>query len=64
MLQLTIPSMSCGHCVKSITETVQQLDANASVTADTTSKLVSVNASVTDAAIILALTEAGFPPAA
>jgi copper chaperone len=64
MLQMTIPSMSCGHCVKSITETIQQLDANASVTADTVSKLVSVDASVSDAAVILALTEAGYPPAA
>lgn len=64
MLQMTIPSMTCGHCVRSITETVQQLDANAYVTADTTSKLVSVDANVTDAAIILALTEAGFPPGA
>ncbi|TFH75580.1 copper chaperone [Gammaproteobacteria bacterium LSUCC0112] len=63
MLQMTIPSMSCGHCVKSITETVQQLDANALVTADTTSKQVSVDASVPDEAVILALTEAGYPPA-
>jgi copper chaperone len=64
MLQMTIPSMSCGHCVKSITEAVQQLDANAIVTADTTSKEVSVDTSVSDAAVILALTEAGYPPAA
>lgn len=64
MLQMTIPTMSCGHCVKSITETVRQLDANAQVTADTTSKQVSVDSSAPDAAVILALTEAGYPPAA
>lgn len=64
MLQMTIPSMSCGHCVKSITETVKQLDANALVSADTDSKQVSVDSSAPDAAVILALTEAGFPPTA
>lgn len=63
MLKMTIPSMSCGHCVKSITETVQQLDANAVVEADTDSKQVSVSSSASDAAVIVALTEAGYPPA-
>ena len=54
--------MSCGHCVKSITETIQQLDANATVTADTTSKQVNVSTSAPAEAVFLALTEAGYPP--
>jgi copper chaperone len=62
MLQMTIPSMSCGHCVKSITEAIQQLDANATVTADTTSKQVNVSTSAPAEAVLLALTEAGYPP--
>lgn len=63
MLQLIIPAMSCGHCVKSITEAVQRLDAHASITADTASKQVSVDTSASAEAVRLALTEAGFPPA-
>jgi copper chaperone len=63
VLQFTIPSMSCGHCVKSITQAITLLDANATVSADPTSKKVSVTTSAAEAAIIAALTEAGYPPA-
>jgi copper chaperone len=62
MLQMTIPSMSCGHCVKSITETIQQLDASATVTADSTSKQVNVSTSAPAEAVLRALTEAGYAP--
>jgi copper chaperone len=55
--------MSCGHCVKSITQAITLLDANATVSADPTSKKVSVTTSAAEAAIIAALTEAGYPPA-
>ncbi len=63
MLQFIIPSMSCGHCVKSITQAINLLDANASVSADPAGKKVSVTTSAAEAAVIAALTEAGYPPA-
>jgi copper chaperone len=55
--------MSCGHCVKSITQAINLLDANASVSADPAGKKVSVTTSAAEAAVIAALTEAGYPPA-
>jgi copper chaperone CopZ len=48
--------------VKSITETIQQLDANATVTADTTNKQVKVSTSAPAEAVLRALTEAGYAP--
>jgi copper chaperone len=27
MIELTLPDMTCGHCVKTVTRTVQQVDA-------------------------------------
>jgi len=55
--------MSCGHCVKSITQAINLLDANATVSADPASKKVSVTTRAAEAAVIAALTEAGYPPA-
>ena len=27
MIELTLPTMTCGHCVRAVTETVQKVDA-------------------------------------
>jgi copper chaperone len=29
MIELTLPTMTCGHCVKTVTQTVQRVDATA-----------------------------------
>ena len=34
MLELTLPTMTCGHCVATVTRTVRKLDANATVDID------------------------------
>ena len=26
MIELTLPTMTCGHCVKTVTQTVQRID--------------------------------------
>ena len=31
MIELTIPTMTCGHCVKTVTRTVQKVDPAAQV---------------------------------
>jgi copper chaperone len=31
MIELTLPTMTCGHCVRTVTETVQRVDAAARV---------------------------------
>jgi copper chaperone len=34
MIQLTLPTMTCGHCVKTVTAAVQQVDAAAKLQID------------------------------
>ena len=29
MIELTLPDMTCGHCVKTVTETVKRIDPKA-----------------------------------
>ena len=34
MIELTLPTMTCGHCVKAVTAAVQQVDAAARLQID------------------------------
>ncbi len=34
MIELTLPTMTCGHCVKTVTAVVQQVDAQATLQVD------------------------------
>lgn len=34
MIELTLPTMTCGHCVKTVTETIRRVDAGAQVDVD------------------------------
>lgn len=29
MIELTLPTMTCGHCVRTVTDTVRKIDADA-----------------------------------
>lgn len=62
-LQLTVPNMSCSVCASTITKTLQAVDANASVQADPTTKLVSVETQASETEIKEALAAAGYPVA-
>lgn len=63
MQEFQIPNMSCGHCVRSITEAVQALDPAARVTADVPQHKVQVESTVQREALVAKLTEAGYAPA-
>ena len=60
-MEFNIPSMSCGHCVKAVTQAVQSLDAEAKVSVDLASKKVLVETSQDQPAVVAALLEAGYP---
>lgn len=63
MIELTLPDMTCGHCVKAVTQAVQQVDAAAQLTIDLPTHRVSI-ASVRPAEDFkAALAEEGYPPA-
>lgn len=63
MLELTLPDMSCGHCVKTITRVVQQLDAGARLDFDLPAHKVRIESSQPENRLREALAEEGYPAA-
>jgi copper chaperone len=61
MIQFSIPDMSCGHCVKAVTEAVQSVDAQAKVQVDLGTKQVRVESQAPREQLVHALAEAGYP---
>lgn len=60
-LTLTVPGMTCGHCVQAVTEGVSPLDGVSGVEVDLDSKQVVVTGTGLDrAAIVAAIDDAGF----
>ena len=62
-MEFTIPAMSCGHCVRAITEALTAIDAQARVTIDLPSQHVTVQTTQTQAEVTAALLAAGYPAA-
>jgi copper chaperone len=60
MYVFQVPKMSCGGCVNTITTAVKSIDANATVEADTTLKIVKVESVATEQALIDAIANAGY----
>jgi copper chaperone len=63
MIELTLPDMSCGHCVQTVTRTVQRLDAQATLEIELAAHRVRIDSSLPAASFIEALAEAGYPAA-
>jgi len=63
MIELTLPEMSCGHCVQVVTRTVQQVDAAARLTVDLTAHKVRIESARPAAEFAAALAEEGYAPA-
>ena len=60
MSTFTVEGMNCGHCTKAITQAIVELDANAQVQTDLTSKTVTVSGTPSNEQISQAITEAGY----
>jgi len=58
-LELTVPTMVCGACAETITKAIRHVDAEATVEADTETKLVVVNTTAAEAAVKSAVEQAG-----
>jgi copper chaperone len=61
MYELKVDGMSCGHCVKSVTNAVQEVDRAAKVNVDLARKTVQVESSAALDVIKDAISEAGYP---
>lgn len=63
MQEFKLPAMSCGHCVAAVTGAVKSVDPAATVEIDLDQKSARVESGRDRAALVAALTEAGYPPA-
>jgi copper chaperone len=62
-MEFEVPAMSCGHCVKAITQTLAELDPAAQVSIDLPTKKVTVQTAQDREKVAAALAEAGYPTA-
>jgi len=60
MQVFNVEGMSCGHCVKAITQAVQSKDPAASVRVDLASREVGVESTLTPQQVIEAISEEGY----
>ncbi len=63
MIELTLPTMTCGHCVRTVTETVQRVDADAKLQVDLPSHTVRIESQQPAERFSAALAEEGYTPA-
>lgn len=63
-MEFILPTMTCGHCVKAVTEAVQALDPSAQVSIDLPSHRLQVATAQSAEAVKVALIDAGYEPTA
>jgi len=63
MHQFTIPALSCGRCVAAITRAVEAADADAELEFDLGARAVTIRSSLSEAALVALLDQAGYAPA-
>lgn len=62
MIELTLPDMSCGHCVKTVTAVVQRVDAAAKLQIDLPTHQLRIESALPAADFERALSEEGYAP--
>jgi len=62
-IELTLPAMTCGHCVKTVTATAQRLDPQARVEAELATHRVRIETQAARDAVVKALADEGYPAA-
>ena len=63
MLELTLPTMTCGHCVGAVTRAIKSADPQAQIEIDLASHRVRVQTREARETIVSAIGEAGYAPA-
>ena len=59
-LQLSVPGMSCQHCVRTVSAAVSDVANVTAVHVDLETKLVTVSGGTDEAAVRAAVTQAGY----
>jgi len=60
MIELILPTMTCGHCVRTVTDTVHQVDAQATVDIDLAAHRVRIDSQRPGEDFAKALAEEGY----
>ena len=63
MIELHLPDMTCGHCVRTVTEVARRLDPNAQVQTDLGTHKARFETKTDEKALREALEEEGYPSA-
>lgn len=63
MIELKLPTMTCGHCVKVVTETVRRIDGDARLMIDLPTQRVQIESPKAPETFAAALAEEGYAPA-
>ena len=61
MIELTLNDMTCGHCVQTVTKTVQQVDPQAKLDIDLPTHKVRIESAQPAESFRKALEEEGYP---
>jgi copper chaperone len=64
MIELTLPTMTCNHCVQTVTRTVAAVDPAAKAQIDLPTHKLRIESSRPVAVFAAALAEEGYKPAA
>ena len=62
MIELTLPTMTCGHCVSAVTKAIKQADPQAAIEIDLAAHRVCVQTIEDRKTIEAAVAEAGYAP--
>ena len=63
MLNFELPDMTCGHCVKAVTQAVQAVDPTAQVVIDLPTHRLQVETTAPREDVVAKLVDAGYTPA-
>ena len=61
MSDFTVQNMTCGHCVRAVTQAIQGADPAAQVRVDLEAKRVQVLSKLSDDQVIALIVEEGYP---
>ncbi|WP_439105366.1 heavy-metal-associated domain-containing protein [Celeribacter marinus] len=61
MSVFSVPDMTCGHCSASILQALEAIDDDVDIEVDMENREIDVRSNATDAAILNALQDAGYP---
>jgi copper chaperone len=62
MIEFQVDGMSCGHCVKAVTQALKDADPHALVVVNLAEHTVEVESASDRSLLAAALSEAGYPP--